>query len=235
MSSPSQLPPIQNPQLRHRALAHRSYVNEHPNAGENNERLEFLGDAVLGFLVGELLYKKSVPEPLSEAQMTGLRSALVDETQLAWLAMQFGLGEQMRLGKGALLEGGRENPALLSDTFEAYIGAYYLDAGIEAVREFITPLFGAIADEIIASVSATGDRQPAHLLDSKNRFQQWSLAELGAIPRYHIVGESGPDHAKEFVAEVRVGDRIYGVGRGRRKQDAEKRAAEDALVKLGAT
>jgi ribonuclease-3 len=223
-----ELPTITNEILRLRALTHRSYVNEHPDAGEHNERLEFLGDAVLGFVVGELLYQ-CYPE-MSEAQLTRLRSNLVDEKQLGKFATQLGVGELIRLGKGAIKEGGRENPSLLSDTFEAYIAAYFLESGIEAVREFVQPLFTAVADSI---VFPQADTDPKSLIDSKGRFQQWALAKFVQNPEYLIIDESGPDHAKEFTAQVRVNGEVYGVGKGRRKQDAEKHAAEVALKKVG--
>ena len=222
-----QLPTIKNETLRLSALTHRSYVNEHPKAGEHNERLEFLGDAVLGFVVGELLYIR-YPD-LSEAHLTRLRSNLVDEKQLAKFASQVGIGEEMRLGKGAEKEGGRQNPALLSDTFEAYMAAYYIESGIEAVRQFIHPLFSSVADSIVSQQS---DAEPRNLVDAKGRFQQWALANFVENPEYFIIDESGLDHAKEFTAEVRVKGKVYGVGKGRRKQDAEKRAAEAALKKV---
>lgn len=222
------LPVIQDEKLLRQALTHRSYVNEHPDAGEHNERLEFLGDAVLGFLVGELLYKR-YPD-INEAQLTRLRSNLVDEKQLAKFATQLGIGEQMRLGKGAIKEGGRENPSLLSDTFEAYIAAYFLESGVDAVRNFVEPLFKSVADSIVFPQSNTDSKS---LVDSKGRFQQWALAKFVQNPEYIIIAESGPDHAKEFTAEVQVKGKVYGVGKGRRKQDAEKQAAEAALKKVG--
>ncbi|NER23775.1 MAG: ribonuclease III [Symploca sp. SIO1C2] len=221
------LPTIENETLRLRALTHRSYVNEHPEVGEHNERLEFLGDAVLGFLVGEFLYKR-YPQ-MSEAKMTRMRSNLVDEKQLAKFATQLGMGEFIRLGKGAIKEGGRQNPSLLSDTFEAYIAAYFLDSGIEQVRDFVQSLFASVAENLISAESNT---EPTNLVDSKGRFQQWALEKFAQNPEYVIIGESGPDHAKKFIAEVRVNGTAYGVGEGRRKQDATKRAAEDALKKL---
>jgi ribonuclease-3 len=187
---------------------------------------------VLGFLVGELLYRYSnerYPE-MSEAELTRLRSKLVDEKQLAELATQLGIGDLMRLGKGAIKEGGRQNPSLLSDTFEAYIAAYFLESGIEAVRKFVKPLFTAVADSIVFPQS---DADPKSLIDSKGRFQQWALAKFVQNPEYFIIDESGPDHAKEFTAQVRVNGAVYGVGKGRRKQDAEKHAAEVALKKVG--
>lgn len=222
------LPTFKDETLQLCALTHRSYVNENPEAGENNERLEFLGDAVLGFLIGELLYKR-YPE-MSEAELTRLRSALVDQQQLAKFATQLGIGNLMRLGKGAIKEGGSQNPSLLSDTFEAYIGAYFLDSGIEAVRKFVQPLFTLVADSIVFPQSDTDSK---NLIDFKNQFQQWALARFIQNPEYFIINESGPDHAKEFTAEVRVNDKVYGVGKGRRKQEAEKRAAEVALKKVG--
>jgi ribonuclease-3 len=222
------LPTIKDETLRLRALTHRSYVNENPGAGEHNERLEFLGDAVLGFVVGELFYQR-YPE-MSEAQLTRLRSKLVDEKQLGKFAIQLGIGDQMRLGKGAIKEGGRENPSLLSDTLEAYIAAYFIESGIEAVRKFVQPLFTSVADSIIFPQS---DAEPKSLVDSKGRFQQWALAKFVQNPEYLIIDEFGPDHAKEFVAEVRVNGRAYGVGKGRNKKGAEKRAAEAALKKIG--
>jgi len=121
------LPPIGDEKLLLQALTHRSYVNENPEAGENNERIEFLGDAVLDFLVGELVYKR-YPQ-MSEAELSRLRAKLVDEKQLAKFAIQLDLGDLIRLGKGAIKEGGRQNPSLLSDTFEAIVGVYFLDSG----------------------------------------------------------------------------------------------------------
>jgi ribonuclease III len=222
-----ELPPFRDRSLLQRALTHRSYVNENPPETDHNERLEFLGDALLGFVVGELLYNH-YPE-MSEAQLTRLRSALVDEEQLANFARNLDLGNLMRLGKGAIKDGGRDNPSLLSDTFEAAIAAYFLDAGIEAVRDYVKPFFIAVADSLVCPQPNV---EPKNLVDPKNQFQQWALANFFENPQYFIIDESGPDHAKEFTAQVRVNDQVYGVGKGRRKQDAEKLAAEDALAKL---
>ncbi|MBD2041744.1 ribonuclease III [Microcoleus sp. FACHB-672] len=222
------LPQFKDESLLRLALTHRSYVNEHPDESENNERLEFLGDAVLGYLVGELLYRYY--DNMTEAQLTRLRSALVDEKQLAKFASQLGIGELMRLGKGADKDGGRQNPSLLSDTFEAIIGAYFLDSTITPVRAFVKKLFIPVADSIVCPPC---DADPKNLVDSKNRFQQWALAKFGQNPEYVIIDEDGPAHAKEFTAEVYVKGKMYGLGKGRRKQDAEKRAAEVALRKVG--
>ena len=224
------LPPISDRQLFHLALTHRSYVNEHPEVQEHNERLEFLGDAVLGFLVGELLYK--LYPYMNEAQLTRLRSNLVDEKQLSKLGKKLNLGELMRLGKGAEKDKGRENPSLLNDTFEAVIGAYFLDAGIEAVGGYIQPIFTSLSKEL---VSTQPNDKTTNFIDAKNRFQHWALANQGENPVYTIIDESGPDHAKEFTAQVSVKGKVYGKGKGSRKQEAQKRAAEFALKKLGIT
>lgn len=221
-----QLPPIRNVKLLYQALTHRSYVNECPKAEENNERLEFLGDAVLGFVVGELLYRR-FPQ-MSEAQLTRLRSKLVDEKQLAEFGRKLDLGKRMRLGKGAQRDGGRESPSLLSDTFEAIVGAYFLESGIEAVRNYLELLYKSI-DYFQPELSI----EPRNLVDSKNRFQQWALADKKENPKYEIINETGADRDKEFIAQVSVQEVVYGIGKGRRKKEAEKRAAEAALKQLG--
>ncbi|BAZ43544.1 ribonuclease III [Chondrocystis sp. NIES-4102] len=228
------LPSFTNRALLELALTHRSYMNEHPGVMEDHERLEFLGDAVLGFVVAQMLYQMF--PTINEAQLTHLRSRLVDEQQLGALGAQLGLGELMRLGKGAAKDGGRNNPSLLNDTFEATLGAYFLDAGIEAVRDYILEIFQPLAAELVAqtlhepsSTHATINQPQATFIDSKNRFQQWALANHRTPPIYKIIAQSGPDHAKQFTAQVSVLGKIYGEGTDRRKQEAEKRAAEAAL------
>jgi ribonuclease-3 len=221
--------PFQDAALLHRALTHRSYLYENPKeVSDDNERLEFLGDAVLGFLSSEFLY--SLYSEMNEAQMTRLRSELVDEEQLANFANALDIGEWMRLGKGAMIDGGRKNSLLLSNTFEAIIGAYFLDSGIDAVRDLLSPLFTSVAEEV---VSYQSDVDSQILVDSKNLFQQWAQATSGSIlPKYFTIKEEGPSHAKKFTVEVRVGDTKYGSGTGTSKKDAEKRAAEDAIARL---
>ncbi len=216
------LPCFSDQSLLRRALTHRSYFNEHPEEGEDNERLEFLGDALLGFLVGELIYGR-YPK-LSEGQLTSLRSELVREKQLVKFATELGIGKQLRLGKGTIQDGGRQNPSLLSDAFEAIIGAYFLDSGIDKVREFVEPLFIPVADDIVLAQSA---------LNSKSMFQEWALGKYGEIPQYFLIKESGPDHAKVYTTEVRLKGKLYGTGMGRSKQAAEKSAAQNALKKVG--
>lgn len=226
----NKLPVFKKQNLFKQALTHRSYVNEHPREGDNNERLEFLGDAILGFLIGELLYKR-YPK-MNEAKLTRLRSLLVDEKQLANFARKIKLGDRLRLGKGAEKDGGRNKDSLLSDTFEALIGAYFLDSGIEAVKKYIEPLFLEMSDRLASPQSTIQDKT---LIDSKNRFQQWALQEFSENPEYFLIKESGPDHAKQFTVGVRIQGkkRVFGVGKGNRKREAEKYAAEDALRQLG--
>jgi ribonuclease-3 len=198
-------------------------VNEQPVPLCHNERLEFLGDAILNFVCGEFLYRR-YPD-LPEGQLTPMRSALVDEPQLAQFAIALGLGPRLRLGRGAERDGGRQNPNLLSCAFEAVIGAYYLDCGdIAQVRQYVTQFFESVVVEVA---------EPAPAINYKSRFQHWALTNYGENPQYIIVGAIGPDHDKHFIAEVQVLGQKYGQGEGRSKQAAEKAAARDALVALG--
>ena len=231
-----QLPPFKNSDLFDLALTHRSYTNEHSDVESNNERLEFLGDAVLGFVIAEMLY--SMYPTINEAQLTHLRARLVDERQLGKLGAEFGLGKLMRLGKGAAKDGGRNNPSLLNDTFEALLGAYFLDAGIESVCDYILEIFRPLAKQLVESSLDPIDIQQQRsnpsetFIDSKNRFQQWALANYKIRPIYQIIAESGPDHAKQFTARVSINGEVYGIGTGCRKQEAEKIAAETALKSI---
>jgi len=203
-----------------RALTHPSYVNEHPEERPDNQRLEFLGDAVLDFVVTVWIFERY--PAFHEGAMTRLRAALVREETLAGFGRGLGLGEVIRLGHGEEEGGGRERPSNLGDTFEALVGALYLEGGIEPVRRIVHGLVEPVADAILA---AEADR------DAKSRLQEWSQAALGVTPRYRVVAESGPDHAKTFVAEVLVGQEVAGRGEGRSKQDAEQAAARQALAR----
>jgi ribonuclease-3 len=223
MSDKFDLPEFRDQALFQQAMTHRSYVNEFPEVKQHNERLEFLGDAVLNFLSGEFLYKRYDNKP--EGELTPLRSALVDEKQLAQFAVYLELAQHLKLGRGAEKEGGRQNPNLLSSAFEALIGAYFLDvdSDINRVRTYVEPLFAGVVDTLASTAST----------NFKSRFQVWALAHYRENPQYVITGHAGPDHAREFTAAVYVAGQKYGNGRGRRKQDAEKDAARDALQGLG--
>jgi ribonuclease-3 len=201
-----------------RAITHPSYVNEHPDdeVGDN-QRLEFLGDAVLDFVAGAWVYRQ-FPE-FDEGPMTRLRASLVRTEALAQLARLVGIGTALRLGHGEEDAGGRDRPANLCDAFEAVAGALYLDGGLAAVKSFVEPLIGPVAE---ATLAAESD------LDAKSRLQEWSQAEVGITPRYRIVDEMGPDHAKTFMAEVLLGKKVVGQGQGSSKQAAEQAAAQAA-------
>lgn len=201
-----------------RALTHRSYVNEHPDTLEDNERLEFLGDAVLDFVVGAWLYNH-FPE-MAEGELTRMRSALVCTDQLADFARQLNLGMAMRLGRGEVQAGGRERPVLLCATFEALVGALYLQTDIETVRRFMEPLLEQASERFLLRP----DRY-----DPKSRLQEWSQSCRLGIPSYVTVQVRGPDHERVFEVEARIGDKVYGRGRGRSKQEAARNAAQQAL------
>jgi ribonuclease-3 len=210
--------PIHNLLLLTRALTHRSYVNEHPEALEDNERLEFLGDAVLDFVVGAWLYNH-YPE-MSEGELTRMRSALVRTEQLAVFARDLGLGSAMRLGHGETQAGGRARPLLLCSTFEALVGAIYLETDIDKTRAFIHPFLERASHELLVEM----DRY-----DPKSRLQEWSQAQKLGIPNYVTVQTSGPDHARLFDVEVMVGSQLFGRGSGHSKQVAAHAAAQAAL------
>jgi ribonuclease-3 len=207
--------------LLSRALTHRSYLNEHPEALEDNERLEFLGDAVLDFLVGAWLYNR-FPE-MREGELTRLRSALVRTEQLAEFAGQKGFGAALRLGRGESQAGGRARLALLCATFEAVVGALYLDSGFETVLGFVEPLLEPAAERIVSE-----DRD----MDAKSRLQELVQAQGLPPPQYHTIAASGPEHSKTFEIEVLVNGQVYGKGQGSSKQVAAQQAAEAALQVL---
>jgi ribonuclease-3 len=202
-----------------RALTHPSYLNENPGEGlEDNERLEFLGDAVLDFISGEWLYHHFPEAP--EGRLTRLRAALVRTETLARFARESNLGVALRLGRGEEDSGGRQRDGNLCGAFEALVGALYLDQGIEAVRALVEPLF---EPELRAITQADQDKDPKSLL------QEWSQAHLGVTPVYETTATRGPDHAKEFTVTVYLGDKPYGEGTGYSKQAAAQKAARQAL------
>ncbi len=205
--------------LLQRALTHRSYLNEHPeHTLEDNERLEFLGDAVLDFIAGAWLYHR-FPE-MNEGQLTRLRAELVRTETLASFAQRFGLGETLLLGKGEDESGGRTRRKNLCGAFEALVGALFLDQGMEAARHFAEPQFTPALEEIMRRSS---DK------DAKSLFQEWGQATLGLTPIYRTVSTEGPDHAREFTVEVLVGSNVVGRGTGHSKQIAAQAAARHAL------
>jgi ribonuclease III len=202
------------------ALVHRSYAFEQPEPVPHNERLEFLGDAILGAVVTDLIYT-SYPR-LTEGEMARLRASVVNTHALADLARSLGLGHHIRLGKGEEASGGREKPSLLADTLEALIGAHYLERGFDATRAVLVPLF----EETVRSHLEAGGRY-----DAKTALQEVVVRHRGAFPAYRVAS-TGPDHDKHFTAHVYIDTELYGVGDGRSKKEAEQNAAREALARL---
>lgn len=211
-----------NKALLQRALTHRSYLNENPGYPlEDNERLEFLGDAILDFVTAEYLYHH-FPE-MPEGRLTNLRSALVRTERLAFFATSLNLGDHLFLGRGEDESGGRQRVAILCDAFEALIGALYLDQGLERARAFIHRHIEPALEEVLASDSEK---------DPKSRLQEIAQSEYQLTPTYRTIKEDGPDHAKEFTVQAVIGNKVYGTGTGMSKQNAAQAAAEEALSTL---
>ncbi len=208
-----------NERLLKQAFTHSSYVNEHRRKPyEDNERLEFLGDAVLELTISQYLYKKY---PLmSEGELTKLRAAIVCEPSLVTFANALSFGNLVLLGKGEELTGGRERPALLADVFEAFIGALYLDQGMEAVFKFLQQTVFPKIDEGAFS----------HVMDYKSQLQELIQRDAAGSIEYKIQLEKGPAHNKEFISNVYLNGEIMGTGVGRSKKEAEQKAAQEALV-----
>ncbi len=206
------------------ALAHRSYLYEHHDAGvESNERLEYLGDAVLTYVSSLYLYRH-FPQ-LQEGQLTSLRAAAVRAETLAQFAQRIDLGRHLLLGRGEERSGGRNRPLLLSSAFEALIGAILLDQGLDTVTEFLQRFLPAEFEAIVA------DRRQEN---SKSRLQELTQGTMQATPVYRTVRASGPSHARTFEVEVLVKDEVAGRGWGHSKREAEQAAARAALEKLEA-
>jgi ribonuclease-3 len=208
-----------DPGLLERSVTHRSYAYE--NGGlPTNERLEFLGDSVLGLVVTDTLYRTH-PD-LAEGQLAKLRAAVVNAKALAGIGRELGLGEHLLLGRGEETTGGRDKSSIVADTVEAVIGAVYLDQGLDVATALIHRLF----DPLIAESAGLGAG-----LDWKTSLQELCAAQSLGVPEY-VVEESGPDHMKSFRARVRVGAELYGDGRGGSKKEAEQQAASTAYAEL---
>ncbi|MGG6432088.1 ribonuclease III [Anoxybacillus sp. D401a] len=212
---------FRNEKLLIQAFTHSSYVNEHrKRLHEDNERLEFLGDAVLELTVSQYLFEQ-FPQ-MSEGELTKLRAAIVCEPSLVTFAHALSFGDLVLLGKGEELTGGRMRPSLLADVFEAFIGALYLDQGIEAVVQFLgKTMFPKIREGAFS-----------HVMDYKSQLQELVQRDGSGVLEYKILQERGPAHNKEFVSRVSLNGEELGVGIGRSKKEAEQRAAQMALAKL---
>ncbi len=212
-----------NPDLLVEALTHRSYLNEHREyTGSHNERLEFLGDAVLELAATDFLFKKFPQKP--EGELTAYRAALVNTVSLASSAQALGINDYLLLSKGEAKDTGRARDVILADTFEAIIGAIYLDSGYANAEAFIAKnLYGKI-DEVIANRSYQ---------DAKSRFQEIAQEKRGITPIYETLSEIGPDHDKRFTVGVFIGSEEIARGEGKSKQEAEQSAAQAGLDKTG--
>ena len=204
------------------ALTHTSYINEHKNNPQSsNERMEFLGDSVLGLSVSEFLYKnyKNLPEGV----LSKIRASVVCEDSLAKLASSLSLGEFLYMGKGELLSGGGFKPSVTSDAMESVIAAIYLDSGFETAKSYV---LSWLEDAIIEAAEHKGRET-----DYKSRLQEFCQSK-GFVPTYELLGESGPDHSKIFEARVTTGDGLFAEGKGSNKKKAQQMAAKAMLEKI---
>jgi len=214
--------PTLDPEMLERALTHRSYAYE--NGGlPTNERLEFLGDSVLGVVVTDTLFRAH-PD-LSEGRLAKLRAAVVNARALAEVARTIGLGKHIKLGRGEEATGGRSKSSILSDTVEAVIGAVYLSGGLDVASVVVHLLF----DPLMENAARLGAG-----LDWKTSLQELSAEHSLGVPEY-VIEDTGPDHEKTFTAQVKVGDQLYGHGTGRSKKEAEQQAAETAYLAIAAS
>lgn len=204
------------------ALTHRSYLNENRDAGNHNERLEFLGDAVLELAVTRFLYERFPNKP--EGDLTAYRAALVNTYSLADTAKLIGLNDMLLLSKGERKDTGRARDIILANAFEAVLGAIYLDQGYDAAAAFVATHLHPKIDQVIA----TGAYQ-----DAKSHFQEVAQDKKGITPTYRTISEDGPDHDKKFTVGVFLGDEKIAIGEGKSKQEAEQGAAQAALTKTG--
>lgn len=203
------------------AFVHRSFVNESKAAKENNERLEYLGDAVLELATTEYLFHSFPERP--EGELTSLRSAMVRKENLAAIAKTLGLGKHLQLSRGEESSGGREKDYLLANAFEALLGALYLDRGYEACKTFLAKhVFPTLTTILSGSLH----------IDPKSAFQEFTQGQMKVTPHYVVSSESGPDHDKTFVVAAYLGDKLIARGKGASKRKAEEAAAKLALAKL---
>jgi ribonuclease-3 len=212
---------FQTPALLEDALTHKSHLNEAPDPSRrDNERLEFLGDAVLDLVISEALLSQFPEAP--EGTLSKLRARIVSEAALSQVARRLDLGGALHLGRGEELTGGRDKASLLADALEAVIAAIYLDGGLSAARSVVLSAFADMLDNL-SRVAAT---------DYKTELQEICQRRFGGLPVYRVLGESGPDHHKQFEVELSIHGEVYGLGAGRSKKEAEQQAAKQALDRL---
>ena len=207
-----------NQELLHQAFYHRSYLNEAKNIKQSNERLEFLGDAILSFLTSRYLYETYPEYP--EGILTNIRSSIVKTTSLGETALELGFGELLFLSKGEIESGGRKNISLLADSFEAFLGALFMDQGIDAAKKFVSEQLFPKLEEIVKTKS---------YIDYKSLLQEIVQEKTKISPIYVVTKSEGPDHDKTFWIEAKSGIKVLGNGCGKSKQIAEQDAAKNAL------
>ena len=203
------------------AFYHRSYLNENKGILQSNERLEFLGDSILSLVVSSTLYKLRNKD--TEGELTNLRAYIVKTPSLAQASKKLNFGDFLKLSKGEEISGGRENPQLLANTYEALLGAIFIDQGLEAAKKVIEKTLLPIFEK---------ELEVGPPKDAKSNLQEMVQEKFKESPHYKIVGTRGPDHAKEFTVAVYVNNKEYGKGQGSSKQDAEEQSAKEALKKL---
>ncbi len=214
---------FRTPRLLEAALTHRSYLNESPDPSrEDNERLEFLGDAVLDLVISERFLSRFPHAP--EGELSKLKARTVSEAALSHVARRLDLGSALILGRGEELTGGRDKASLLADALEAVIAAVYLDGGLDAARGVVLAAFAEEFDNL----------SRPEVADHKTELQELCQREFSVLPVYRVLGESGPDHHKQFDVELSIRGQVYGAGTGRSKKEAEQQAARDALAKIKA-
>ncbi len=210
---------FKNKNLLKQAFIHRSYINENPSAGlAHNERLEFLGDAVIELIVTDFLYKKY--PTYAEGELTALRSALVNAIIISEVASTIGMNDYLLLSKGESRDMGKARQYILANTYEAYVGAVYMDSGYDIADKFIMETLLPHTDEIV---------QKKLWRDAKSLIQEKAQEFVGVTPAYKVLNESGPDHDKHFTVGIYFGTNLIADGKGKSKQEAEQKAAEAAL------
>ncbi len=215
------LPAFKNKKLFDQAFTHRSYLNETKQRLENNERLEFLGDSILSFVVSKYLF--STFHDFNEGKLTNMRSLLVNTKSLGDVARELGFGSLLKLSRGEEESGGRDNESLLADSFEAFLGALFLDQGIKIVETFLDTVL--LEKSIILA-------QKSDLKDPKSLLQEEVQTNKHGAPIYKLISEEGPAHDRIFTIGVYIEDKLMGKGIGKSKQRAEEKAAEEALARL---
>lgn len=211
---------FRNPALLCEALTHSSYANEGKRRSQSNERLEFLGDSVLGMIAANHLFENDKGQ---EGELTKLRASIVCEQALSSYSREIGLGEWLLLGKGERMNGGQDRPSILADAFEALLAAIYLDGGMDAAKEFALPFL----------IKEIASQRRRHFKDYKTQLQEIVQQVPEERLEYVLVGESGPDHSKRFSVEVHLNSNVIGKGTGKSKKEAEQLAAKEALILMG--